>query len=105
MHARRSQHAPHRDPYFHRIATELWDGKWETIVATRSASDRERLFIEATILCKYGKSISLRGVAEKVRDALADARARHVPLWAHVPNSHTAPMVASTAIPLTVQPP
>jgi hypothetical protein len=43
-------------------------------MATRNADDRERLFIEATILCKYGKSLSLRGSAEKVRDTLALAR-------------------------------
>jgi hypothetical protein len=61
-------------PYFDRVAADLWDGKWETIVATRNACDRERLFIEATILCRYGKSLSLRGTPQKVRDLLAAAR-------------------------------
>ncbi|QUS40290.1 hypothetical protein RPMA_16690 [Tardiphaga alba] len=60
--------------YFSRIAADLWDGKWETIIATRGACDRERLHIEATILCLYGKSLSLRGSPEKVRATLAAAR-------------------------------
>jgi hypothetical protein len=65
-------------PYFERVASDLWDGKWETILTMRHAGDRERLYIEAMILCRYGRSLSLRGTPEKVRDTLAAARRRHV---------------------------
>ncbi len=60
--------------YFERVAADLWDGKWDTIVHTRSACDTERLHLEAAILARYGKSLSLRGSAEVVRVTLAAAR-------------------------------
>jgi hypothetical protein len=60
--------------YFDRTATALWDGHWDTIVHTRNANDTERLHLEAAILCKFGKSLSLRGSAETVRMVLAAAR-------------------------------
>lgn len=77
---RRASRPPHRDPYFHRIADAIWNDEWDAILNLRTASDRERLFIEATILCKYGKSISLRGAPEKVRTVMAAARARPAPV-------------------------
>lgn len=61
-------------PYFERVAAELWDGKSDTILFTRRACDKERLLLEAAILCRYGKSLSLRGSPEKVRAVLAAAR-------------------------------
>jgi hypothetical protein len=60
--------------YFERVAADLWDRNWDTIVHTRNACDIERLHLEAAILCKYGKSLSLRGSAEAVCVALAAAR-------------------------------
>ncbi|WP_398472663.1 hypothetical protein [Tardiphaga sp.] len=60
--------------YFERVAADLWDGHWDTIVHTRNACDVERLHLEAAILCKYGKSLSLRGSPETVRVTLAAAR-------------------------------
>jgi len=60
--------------YFERVATALWAGDWDTIVHTRNACDIERLHLEAAILCRYGKSLSLRGSAETVRVTLAAAR-------------------------------
>lgn len=60
--------------YFERVAAALWAGDWDTIVHTRNACDTERLHLEAAILCRYGKSLSLRGSAETVRVTLATAR-------------------------------
>ena len=54
--------------YFERVAAALWAGDWDTIVHTRNACDIERLHLEAAILCRYGKSLSLRGSAEKKAD-------------------------------------
>ena len=60
--------------YFERVAADLWDGNWDTIVHTRNACDVERLHLEAAILGRYGKSLSLRGSPEAVRVTLAAAR-------------------------------
>jgi hypothetical protein len=60
--------------YFERVAADLWDGDWHTIIHTRNACDVERLHLEAAILCKYGKSLSLRGSPETIRVTLAAAR-------------------------------
>lgn len=60
--------------YFERVAADLWDGNWDTIIHTRNACDTERLHLEAAILCRYGKSLSLRGSAEAVRVTIAAAR-------------------------------
>lgn len=60
--------------YFERVAADLWDRNWDTIVHTRNACDVERLHLEAAILCRYGKSLSLRGSPEAFRITLATAR-------------------------------
>lgn len=60
--------------YFERVAAALWAGDWNTIVHTRDACDTERLHLEAAILARYGKSLSLRGSAEVVRVTIAAAR-------------------------------
>jgi hypothetical protein len=60
--------------YFEEVATSLWQLNWEAIVSAGRLGERERNAIEATILNKYGKSISLRGTPDCVRDAIQAAR-------------------------------
>jgi hypothetical protein len=66
-------------PYFERLADDLWDGNLSTIQSLRTMGDRERIALEATILTKYGKSLSLRGAPQQVQAALLAARmTRHI---------------------------
>lgn len=63
--------------HFDSVADELWEMKWTTIVSIKALGDRERSALEATILRKYGKAVSLKGTSDQVKDALYAARTGH----------------------------
>jgi hypothetical protein len=63
-----------RTAYFDMLAEELWDANVLTLQAVRRFGDRERTSLEAIILNRYGKSISLRGTPEEVQATLEAAR-------------------------------
>ncbi|TWA97551.1 hypothetical protein FBZ96_106610 [Bradyrhizobium stylosanthis] len=59
---------------FDQTADELWDLKLSAIVSIKAIDDKERGALEATILRKYGKAVSLKGTTDQVRDALIAAK-------------------------------
>jgi hypothetical protein len=61
-------------PHFQSLADDLWEGNLAAIQTVRTFGDRERVTLEATILSKYGKSISLRGTPTQVQATLEAAR-------------------------------
>jgi hypothetical protein len=60
--------------YFELLADEVWEGNPATISSVRHLGDRERNALEATILNKYGKSLSLRGTPAQVHATLDAAK-------------------------------
>jgi hypothetical protein len=60
--------------YFDMLADKVWEGNPDTISSLRHLGDRERNALEATILNKYGKSLSLRGTPAQVQATLHAAK-------------------------------
>lgn len=60
--------------YFELLADEVWEGNTATISSVSHLGDRERNALEATILNKYGKSLSLRGTPAQLHATLEAAR-------------------------------
>jgi hypothetical protein len=61
-------------PHFQLLAEDLWEGNLAAIQRLRTFGDRERVTLEATILSKFGKSVSLRGTPNQVQATLEAAR-------------------------------
>jgi hypothetical protein len=60
--------------YFELLAQEVWEGNASTISSVNHLGDRQRIALEATILNRYGKSVSLRGTPSQIQATLEAAR-------------------------------